>query len=327
MQTSVHHPSATSGAGHFRRFHGYDYSRGAALFLSFNVEPKEDILGSVVAPGVLVHNEWGRLVDAKVGEIAQRCMPLHVMRHVIMPNHAHIRVYIPPGVSRPLVLLGKFVSAFKNSTSMLLQHRGRPGPLWQEKYHDFICLSAEIIDLADGYIDNNPRKRWLLMNPDHPMRVEEPLQAERLPLGNWWAGVGAMELLGHGKQLASFRLSRSLPESWYDTVIACALRAVEAGFAIASTFISPCERRLFDALVACPKARIVKAGHKILGCVYRPVGDEPRLFAEGRYLLLSRQANPVDFRRQGWLNINADIATMADRAVYARVGENGRLVW
>ncbi len=245
MQTTVHQSGLSSGAGHFRRYHGYDYSRGAALLLSFNVEPEEDILGSIVAPGVLVHNEWGRLVD----------------------------------------------------------------------------------DVADGYIDNNPRKRWLLMSPDHPMRVEEPLEGERLPSGNWWAGVGALELLGRGERLASFRLSRSLPEAWYDTVIACALRAVAAGYAIASTFISPCERRLFDALVACPKARIVKAGHKILGCVYKPVGDEPRLFAEGRYLLLSRQANPVDSRRQGWLDINADIAVMADRAVYARVGEGGRLAW
>ncbi len=60
--------SGSKTAGHFRRFHGYDYSRGACLFLSFNVEPKEDILGRVEAPGTLVHNEWGRLVEAKVAE-------------------------------------------------------------------------------------------------------------------------------------------------------------------------------------------------------------------------------------------------------------------
>ena len=210
---------------------------------------------------------------------------------------------------------------------MLLQHRGRPGPLWQEMYHDFICPSAEIIDIADGYIDNNARKRWLLMSPDRPMRVMEPLEGDRLPFGNWWAGVGALELLGRGVRLASFRLSRSLPESRYDTVIGCALRAVEAGYAIASTFISPCERRLFDALVEHPHARIIKAGHKMLGCVYRPVREEPGLFAEGRYLLLSRQANPVETRREGWLDINAQLATMADKAVYARVGEGGRLAW
>ena len=62
MQTTV--PS--SGTGHFRRYHGYDYSRGAAMFLSFNVEPKEDVLGSIVAPGVLVHNAWGEMVERKL---------------------------------------------------------------------------------------------------------------------------------------------------------------------------------------------------------------------------------------------------------------------
>ena len=67
-------------AGHFRRYHGYDYSRGACLFLSFNVEPKEDILGRVEAPGTLVLNEWGRLVDAKVAEIAARHAPLREPR-------------------------------------------------------------------------------------------------------------------------------------------------------------------------------------------------------------------------------------------------------
>ena len=181
-------------AGHFRRYHGYDYSRGACLFLSFNVEPKEDILGRVEAPGTLVHNEWGRLVEAKVAEIAARHAPLRVMKHVIMPNHAHLLVRIPPRMENPLVALGAFVSAFKQSTSMLLQYR------------------------------------------------------------------------------------------------------------------------------------IIKAGHKILGHVYRPTGGEPSLFAEKRYLLLSRQSEPDQSRRAGWLDLNANLAAMADKAVYARM-EGGRLRW
>ena len=318
--------SGSKTAGHFRRYHGYDYSRGACLFLSFNVEPKEDILGRVEAPGTLVHNEWGRLVEAKVAEIAARHAPLRVMKHVIMPNHAHLLVRIPPRMENPLVALGAFFSAFKQSTSMLLQYRGRPGPLWQERYHDFICVSAESIDAAGTYIDNNPRKRWLLSAPDHPMRVLEPLDAPRLPPDIWWAGAGATELLAPEAHVASFRLSRSLPESQYKTVVDCALRAAEQGFAIASTFISPCERLLFDALCATPGARIIKAGHKILGHVYRPTGGEPPLFAEKRYLLLSRQSEPDQSRRAGWLDLNANLAAMADKAVYARM-EGGRLRW
>ena len=317
---------AGSSAGHFRRYHGYDYNRGASLFLTFNVEPKTDIFGHVEAPGILVHNEWGKLVDAKVAEIAARYAPLRVMRHVIMPNHAHLRVHVPPGVSRPLVLLGSFVSAFKRSTSMLLQHRGRPGPLWQERYHDFLCVSAESIDAADSYIANNPLKRLLFEAPDRPMRVLEPLDSPRLPTGIWWAGVGAIEMLEPGAQIAAFRVSRKVPEALYQTVIDCALRAVEHGFAIASTFISPGERRLFDALAAHPRARILKAGHKMLGAVYRPTGDEPPLFAARRYLLLSRQSEPERSRRAGWLDLNANLAELANRPVYARF-EEGRLRW
>ncbi len=315
-----------SAAGHFRRFHGYDYSRGASLFLTFNVEPKEDILGRVEAPGILVHNEWGQLVEAKVSEIAARHSPLRVMSHVIMPNHAHLRVYIPPRMEKPLVALGAFISAFKQSTSMLLQHRGRPGPLWQERYHDLICVSAEAIDAADTYIANNALKRWLLSAPDHPMRVLEPLDSPRLPPDIWWAGAGATELLAADARIASFRISRSLPDSLHQTAIDCALRAVAQGFAIASTFISPGERRLYDALSAQPDARIIKVGHKILGHVYRPTGGEPPLFAEKRYLLLSRQSAPDSGKRAGWLDLNAKLVEMADRAVYARF-EGGRMRW
>ncbi len=246
------------------------------------------------------------------------------MSHVIMPNHAHLRVYIPPRMDKPLVALGAFVSAFKQSTSMLLRYRGRSSPLWQERYHDIICVSAESIDAADTYIANNPLKRWLLMAPDHPMRVFEPLDAPRLPPDIWWAGAGATDLLEAKMKIASFRLSRSLPESLHQTAIDCALRAVAQGYAIASTFISPCEKALFEALVSHPQARIIKAGHKILGHVYRPTGQEPPLFAERRYLLLSRQSNPGGNRREGWLDLNANLAEMADRAVYARV-ESGRL--
>ncbi|MBP5543884.1 MAG: transposase [Kiritimatiellae bacterium] len=313
-------------AGHFRRFRGYDYSRGASLFLTFNVEPKQDILGRIEAPGVLVHNEWGRLVDEKVAEIAARHAPLRVMKHVIMPNHAHLRVFIPPGMDKPLMALGAFVSAFKQSTSLLLRHRGRPGPLWQERYHDFICISAETIDAADAYIDNNARKRWLLEAPDRPMKVAEPLTAPRLPPDIWWAGVGATGLLDSETKIAAFRLSRSLPQSLWQKVIDCARRAAAQGYAIASTFISPCERVLFAALAADSGARMIKAGHKMLGCVYRPVGGEPTLFAERRLLLLSRQSEPDKSRRAGWLDLNANLAAIADRAVYARI-EGGKLKW
>lgn len=78
------------------------------------------------------------------------------MRHVIMPNHAHFRVYIPPNTPRPLVLLGKFVSAFKNSTSMLLQYRGRPGPFTplhrnpaETRREGWLDLNANLAEIAD----------------------------------------------------------------------------------------------------------------------------------------------------------------------------------
>ena len=158
------------------------------------------------------------------------------------------------------------------------------------------------------------------------MRVQEPFAAPRLPPDAWWSAVGATELLDPGSRIAAFRLSRSLPDNLHSTVVDCALRAADQGYAIASTFVSPCERKLFDALAEHPGARILKAGRRLLGQVHRPTGAEPPLFAERRLLLLSRQTDPDKSRRAGWLDLNADLAALADRAVYARI-EGGRLRW
>lgn len=329
MQTSVHSPSA----GHTRRYHDYDYRRGAAMFITFNVEPKEDILGHIEAPGILVPNEWGRMVEQKLLETAAKYPEITLHKYVIMPNHAHLRLYLHPNLPDPLHTLGGFIRSFKMSSRMALTALGHTGPLWQKAYYDLVCVAREMFMSADRYIDNNARKRFLLSSPDRPMRVIEPLMSERLPPDIWWSGVGAVELLSPEQRIASFRLSRSLQSTHYNKVIQCALRAVKAGYAIASTFISPCERTLLQALAETPNARVIKAGHKMLEFVYRPTGFETQLFAENRLLLLSRQSDPDDTRRKGWVDLNENIAAIAragrvGRAVYARVERpGGPILW
>ncbi len=109
----------------------------------------------------------------------------------------------------------------------------------------------------------------------------------------------------------------------FNSVIDCCLEAVEKGYVPISNFISPCERALKDALVAAG-APMVRAVPDPLAVVYRPKEDEPRLFAAGKLLLLSRIAAAGMRRCDAWHGINdalAEIASKCGAAAYVRRAE------
>ena len=156
---------------------------------------------------------------------------------------------------------------------------------WQQNYPDWICLSREIIEIVDKYIENNPLKWWLMHGNPPPLKMIEPMVSDVLPGGEWWSGVGNVSLLG-GK-LAAVRLSRSNPQREFGEVAARLMDAVDKGYTLAGTWISPCERAAWGELIR-RDVPIIRASQDPLAMIYRPKGDEPGLFAKGRYLVLSR---------------------------------------
>ena len=302
----------------FRRFHGYDYSRGAVLFITFGLAKRLPVFGQVAG---------NKVNYSPVGLAALETLQLERMRNhditvhssVIMPDHVHLRIYIRPGAREPLKAIGRFVNNFKRWTKWKAAKLGIVID-WQPNYHDRLCLNAEVIDLVDKYIANNPLKWSLMHGATPPLKVHEPIDSARLPDGEWWTGVGNMELLAPNVKLAAFRLSRSIPRCDFMAVIERCLSAVEKGYVPASTFISPCERALKDALSAAgaPMVRVVPDP---LATVYRPKDDEPGLFAADKLLLLSRVAVTGMSRSAAWHEINdvlADIACQCGTAVYVR---------
>ena len=292
---------------HFTRFHGYDYGRGAAMFITFGVEPRQRILGTVVGDHVEL-SPAGEIVLAELHKEAAKPSGIELRSFVIMPDHVHLRLQIVPGLADPLKALGRFVYNVKCHSQRLA---GRLGIAfaWQTNYHDRICCSREIIDLVDKYIANNPLK-WTLMhgNPP-PLRVHEPLDAPRLPADEWWTGVGNAALLAPEAKLAAVRLSRTLLPGDFPAVVARLRGAAAKGFVLAGTWISPCEQAVFADLSAHGYP-LVRAVQDPLAMVYRPKRDEPGLFAAGRYLLLSRVCAGAG-RGAAWHGINDALAGMA----------------
>ena len=79
----------------YRRFKGYDYSKGASLFISISTEPRANLFGSV-ENAVMQQSPF----DEKVME-AMEAIPVFNPRmrlygHVLIPEHGHLCVYLPP---------------------------------------------------------------------------------------------------------------------------------------------------------------------------------------------------------------------------------------
>jgi len=274
----------------FRRFHGYDYSRGAVVFASFHLEPRQPLFGRVDG-GKVVYPPAGEILVRVIEKEALRTPDAQLMKWVVMPDHVHLRIYLRPGQSEPLKKLGQFIYNVKAWSRNIAKRDLGLSFEWQKSYHDWLCLSREAIEAVDKYIENNPLKWSLMHGYPPPLALVEPLVADALPYGEWWSGAGEVALLD-GK-IAAVRLSRSIPEKEFPAVEARLMSAVDKGFTLAGTWISPCERVVFAGLVK-RGAAIIRASQDPLSMVYRPKGDEPGLFAKGRYLVISRPTgNPA----------------------------------
>ena len=144
------------------------------------------------------------------------------------------------------------------------------------------------------------------------LAVVEPLSLPRVPGDEWWSAVGSLDLADSERKVCSIRLSRRIPVADHAAVVSRLMTAVDKGYVLAGTFISPCEREVARALVE-RGAPMIRAVPDQLAMVYRPKGDEPRQFAEGRLLLLSRVAAPGSSRYDAWHGINDALADFATR--------------
>lgn len=330
----------------YRRTHAWDYSRGASLFITIATAPRRALFGRV---------EGGRVLLSELGEIVKEsleAMPAYnpgvsLFEHVVMPDHIHFNVHLASGLKEPLKVLGKAIGRFKvfttkqakllgligqspliNTTashsisSASVDGRAAPGLLWQQGYHDRLCLTREFIDSTARYIAYNPLKWELMYSADRALAIHEPLNAPCLDAADYWKGVGNVSLL-EGK-LVSLRISRqvSAPEKVAE-VVSRIRAAVEKDYVILSGFISPAEKAVRDMLCAHPQARFIRI---LPSCVpnarFKPESRYVEAFAEGRYLEIGKGNDEIAFGRGSCLDYNSEIVEMA------RASESGlALYW
>ncbi len=322
--------------GRYRRFKGWDYTKGASLFITIATEPRRPIFGEI---------KGGRVVLTTLGEKvaeALRAMPrlnpgLGLFGWVVMPDHVHFNCALVAGLEEPLKVLGWAIRRFKNYTTALakrslainaMRHSGDSvatrndgraalGQLWQQGYHDYILLSRSMIDSTERYIAYNPMKWELMYGGGGGLRVVEPLSSPRLDLGDYWKGVGNIALLSQGEKLVALRVSREVATP---AAIAAVVRrmesAVEKGHVIISGFISKGERAVRDMLARRRDAKFIRI---LPSCIpnrrFKPESVYIKPFAENRYLEIARGNDETEFGRRACLDLNAEIIEIATSGV------------
>lgn len=324
----------------YRRFKGWDYTKGASFFITIATETRRSLLGEI---------KGGRVVLTPLGEKvaeALQAMPrlnpgLRLFGWVVMPDHIHFNCALVAGLEEPLKVLGWAIRRFKNYTTKLAklaEHssaiKSEPGSqarfdgqtagqLWQQGYHDYILLSRSMIDSTERYIAYNPMKWELMYGEGGGLRVVEPLSSPRLDLGDYWKGVGNIALLSPDEKLVSLRVSREVATP---AAIAAVVRrmesAVEKGYVIISGFISKGERAVRDMLVRRRDAKFIRI---LPSCIpnrrFKPESVYIEPFSANRYLEIARGNDETEFGRRACLDLNAEIIEIATS------GEGLALYW
>ena len=125
----------------YRRFHGYDYSRGASIFVTFALKERLPLFGRVEGDKVVLSPAGRAALEAILFENRRPGRRVWAASYVVMPDHIHIRLVLEPGSGEePLRHVGQFVNNVKRWSR---KHAAEIGVEveWEPNYHDHICVS------------------------------------------------------------------------------------------------------------------------------------------------------------------------------------------
>jgi putative transposase len=117
----------------------------------------------------LVLSEFGQIVDREWARTARLRYDVILGPWVVMPDHFHGLIRIPPhrivgpklpGLVRYPDTLGSTIAGFKGSTTRLINlARHTPGErFWQPNYHDRVLRNKDDWRRAARYIEENPAR-------------------------------------------------------------------------------------------------------------------------------------------------------------------------
>ena len=312
----------------YRRFQGWDYSRGASLFITISTSPRQAIFGQVVG-GEMKLSPLGEEALFSLESMPRYNQGLFLFGRVVMPDHIHFNCHIEAGLKEPLKFLGNAVRRFKNHISKVSSSAARTSGLqslqgyctpespscaraiWQQGYHDRLLPSEPIMKATERYIAYNPAKWELMKNRPAALRIKEPLDSPRLDPSEYWKGVGNASLLDESNKIVSLRISRKLSESQLKEVEKRINSAIEKDFTILSGFISSGEKLIRDLCCRNKNAKFIRILPSMMPLAYKPESAYVEAFLENRYLEIAKGNEEIEFGRATCLDLNEEIVKIA----------------
>ena len=332
----------------YRRFQGWDYSRGASLFITLVTEPRQPAFGLIV-DGKLKLTPLGEETLSSLEALPFYNPGLSLFGRVVMPDHIHFNCHIAAGLEEPLKFLGNAVRRLKNHISKVVREGGpsfaRPSESedvcagqaasrdgraalgltakfgWRQGYHDHLLPNEEKIASTERYIAYNVAKWELMKNRPEALRVIEPLDSPRLDRADYWKGVGNVALLEEENKIVSLRVSRQVKESQLEDVVMRMGSAINKGFTILSGFVSPGEKLVRDLCCCNKNAKFIRILPSMMPLNYKPESAYVEAFLENRYLEIAKGNEEVEFGRTACLEYNDEIVKIA------KAGEGLAVYW
>ena len=117
---------ATCNIKRYRRFAGWNYAKGASLFITIATEPRRALFGKVRGDAVAL-SPLGEKVKEALEAIPRLNPGILLFGHVVMPDHVHFNCALLPGLREPLKVLGNAIRRFKNYTTKVAKMAGLAG--------------------------------------------------------------------------------------------------------------------------------------------------------------------------------------------------------
>ena len=246
---------------------------------------------------------------------------IRLFNFVVMPDHVHLQLHLRAGLPNPLVTLGRAIGAFKSLCAKDFHElTGESGSLWQQGYHDWICMSEEMIAAVNRYIDYNPLKFELRYNQPEFLAIHEPLAAWRLSTEEFWRGIGAVELLDGGTPFIALRISRKLSARQVGEAVA-RIRRRAGDYVFVGGWISPGEKAVRDMLLAEPMGRIVQILPSAMPHDYKVGSMWLEAIRHRRAAIIARGNSEIEFSRAACLEVNgARWSICASAAIWTVAG-------
>lgn len=282
----------------YRRWAHHDYAGWGYYMITFSTEPRRPIFSRIENYQAIL-TPCGEALKAVWLKMAEECPQISLREYAIMPDHFHGVVAMKPGSGYPL---GWWVRRAKaRATHAIHKILGEAGPVFQENFHDWVSVDAEMFDNFREYTVANPRRDQLRRENRHLLRTVRAASHPRLIAAApdlRWDCIGDLALLDY-PVLLPIVVSRRADESARQRTLGGWLEQVRRGAIPIGGFISPGERDALKAFSEIPRVRVIRLlpyGLKD----WKTHGRQLENLAESRLLVLS--AFPEEVEGCNWDN-------------------------